>query len=203
MDPTIWIAFTLASAALVAIPGPTVMLVLSLSVREGRRGALPLTLGVAAGDLVAMSAVMAGLGALVMASATLFTTLKLIGAAYLVWLGLRMILSRSPAPALPTKAPSAFRDAFWVTALNPKSIAFFLAFTPQFLDPARAYAPQAAILTATFVALGALNAAIYATLAGRLATLLRGGASRWMERAGGAVLIAMGALTALTRRPVH
>jgi len=202
----IWLAFVAASTALLLIPGPTVLLVLSYSLSQGRRVAVSTAAGVALGDLIAMSASLAGLGALVLTSATLFTVLKWVGAVYLVWLGAKLILSASDNPMdLPeTDAVTArrtFGHAAVVTALNPKSIAFFIAFVPQFIDPAAPLWPQFAILIATFVALAALNALAYALLADQLrARLLRPGLITWMTRAGGATLIGMGVLTATLRR---
>ena len=207
MDPTAWAAFAAASTALLLIPGPTVLLVTSYALSQGRRVAVAGALGVALGDLVAMSASLAGLGALVLASATLFTALKWAGAAYLVWMGWR--LWRTAGDGVPgtsgvpgtVPAGEVFRHAALVTALNPKSIAFFIAFVPQFVDPARPLGPQFALLVGTFVGLAALNALAYALLADRMrAGLARPGVLRWITRGGAAALIAMGAATALTRR---
>lgn len=207
MDPTVWFAFAAASTALLLIPGPTVLLVLAYALGQGRRVAVPTALGVAAGDLVAMTASLAGLGALVMTSATLFVALKWAGAAYLVYLGLRMILGAGNATpvALEGRAALSPREAFvnaaFVTALNPKSIAFFIAFVPQFLDPSRPLAGQSGILIATFVGLAAANALLYAVVANRLRGMIRRPAvTRWTTRAGGATLIGMGVATATLRR---
>ncbi|SEO27189.1 Threonine/homoserine/homoserine lactone efflux protein [Salinihabitans flavidus] len=203
----LWLAFAAASCALVLIPGPTVLLVLSYALSQGRAVALATAAGVALGDFLAMSASLAGLGALVMASATAFTVLKWAGAAYLVWLGLKMLHSAGAArmgavvraEALPARG--VFAHAAAVTALNPKSIGFFIAFVPQFVNPAHPVAPQFATMIATFVGIGALNALAYALLADRLrARIGRPGAIRWMTRAGGAALIGMGVLTATLRR---
>ncbi|MGB0499472.1 MAG: LysE family translocator, partial [Rubricella sp.] len=90
MTLEIWIAFTLASGVLLAIPGPTVMLVLATGIGRGRRAALGTVPGIALGDLTAMSVSLAGAGALLAASATAFTVLKLAGAAYLMWMGLKL-----------------------------------------------------------------------------------------------------------------
>ncbi|MEX3014512.1 LysE family translocator [Gymnodinialimonas hymeniacidonis] len=201
-----WLAFVAASTLLVLIPGPTVLLVLSYAISQGRRVAVSTAAGVAVGDLVAMTASLAGLGALVLASATLFTALKWIGAVYLVYLGVKMILgARSAAFALPEaeaiSARRTFGHAAAVTALNPKSIAFFIAFVPQFIAPEAALLPQFAILIGTFVAIATLNALAYALLAGSLRNRLsRPGVIAWLTRAGGGTLIAMGVLTATLRR---
>lgn len=205
MPLDLWLAFAAASAVLLVIPGPTILLVLSYALSQGRRVAVAMALGVALGDLVAMSASLAGLGALVLASATLFTVLKWIGAAYLVWLGVKLIRSRPVLAAEvdpePRPARTIFAHAAAVTALNPKSIAFFIAFVPQFIRPEAALAPQFAVLVATFVSLAAINALCYALLADRLrAQIRRPAVLRWMTRAGGGALIGMGALTASVAR---
>ncbi|MGC9418542.1 MAG: LysE family translocator [Rhodovulum sp.] len=204
MPLDLWLAFAAASAVLLVIPGPTILLVLSYALSQGRRVAVAMALGVALGDLVAMSASLAGLGALVLASATLFTVLKWIGAAYLIWLGVKLIRSRPVLAAEvapePRPARAIFAHAAAVTALNPKSIAFFIAFVPQFLRPEAALAPQFAVLVATFVGLAAVNALAYALLADRLrAQIRRPAVLRWMTRAGGGALIGMGAVTASAR----
>lgn len=195
-----WLAFALASLIAVMIPGPVVIFILGRSLGGGWRAALPTVAGVALGDAVALTASLAGLGALLAASATAFTIAKWLGAAYLIWLGIK--LWRAPvgeAVALPARR--AFQDAFLVTVLNPKSIAFFVAFLPQFLDPARAFLPQAALVLVTFVGLGALNAAGYALLAGTLADAVKRPAfRRGFNRLGGGMLIGAGLATAAMRR---
>ena len=197
-----WVAFLAAASVMLLIPGPTILLVIGQSLGGGRRAALPLVAGVAAGDLVAMSLSLAGLGALLSASAALFTALKWMGAAYLVYLGLRLWRAPvEPGAAAPVTARAAWRQAFVVTALNPKSIAFFVAFVPQFLDAARPFLPQAVILVASFVLLAALNALLYALAAGRLSgAVRRPEVRRALNRAGGGVLIGAGLATATLRR---
>ncbi|GGF44336.1 Threonine/homoserine/homoserine lactone efflux protein [Mameliella alba] len=205
MDLNLWLAFVAASTALLLIPGPTVLLVLSYALSKGRSVAIASAAGVATGDFIAMSLSLAGLGALVAASATLFTVLKWVGAAYLVWLGVKLIRS---APreglALPDSdvtAHGVFGHNLAVTALNPKSIAFFIAFVPQFVTPQAPLLPQFAILVSTFVTLAALNALAYALAADRLRRMIqRPSILAWLTRAGGATLIGMGVLTATLRR---
>ena len=150
MSLELWLAFVAASAILLAIPGPTILIVVSYALGHGRRAALSTVAGVALGDFTAMTCSMLGLGALLATSAMLFTALKWLGAAYLVWLGIK--LWRAPptlgaagaegeAGAAPELRPwRMFGHAYVVTALNPKSLVFFVAFLPQFLDlsaPAR------------------------------------------------------------------
>lgn len=208
MDFHVWLAFASASTALLLIPGPTVLLILSYAISQGRRVALATAAGVALGDLVAMSASLAGLGALVLASATLFSALKWIGAAYLVYLGIKLFRSAPSAsigvpdetpPAAPTKV---FAHSAAVTALNPKSIVFFIAFVPQFIAPEAALVPQFAVLIATFVGLAAINALAYALLADKLRRQIsRPSMIPVLSRFGGGALIAMGVMTAAFRRP--
>jgi threonine/homoserine/homoserine lactone efflux protein len=201
VELTTWLAFCAAAIAMLLIPGPTILLVIGQSLGGGARHALSLVAGVALGDLTAMTLSLAGLGAVLAASASLFTALKWAGAAYLVWLGVK--LWRAPveagaAPPLPARR--AMREAYVVTALNPKGIVFFVAFVPQFIDPARGFVPQAAILVATFVSLAAVNAFGYALLAGRLsAAVRRPSIRRVLNRCGGAVLMGAGLAVALRR----
>lgn len=201
MDLTLWLAFVAAAIAMLVIPGPTILLVIGQSLGGGARNALPLVAGVALGDLTAMTLSLAGLGALLAASSAAFTALKWVGAAYLVWLGVKMWRAPVGAEAAPPlSARRALREAYVVTALNPKSIVFFVAFVPQFLDPARPFVPQAAILVATFVTLAAANAALYAVLAARLSgAVRRPGLRRALNRTGGAVLMGAGLAVALRR----
>src|SRR3954452_14423826 len=147
-------------------PGPTILLVVSYAMGQGRRVALPVAAGVALGDFTAMTASMLGLGLILAASATLFTVLKWAGAAYLIWLGIKLWRAGGSPGALPsagTRSPRAMMlHAMVVTALNPKSIPFFIAFLPQFLDPAQSFATQMLIFESTFLVLAATNAFAYA-----------------------------------------
>ena len=207
MDLSLWMTFVGATLLLLIIPGPTVVLVLTYPLTQGRRVAVASAAGVALGDFIAMTASLVGLGALVLASSTLFAALKWVGAAYLVWMGIGMIRSAGSAKAIQIEdapqlsAGAVFRNAAVVTALNPKGIVFFIAFVPQFIRTDAALAPQFAILIATFVSLATINVLVYALLADRLrATIRRPSVLAWMTRIGGGVLIAMGVLTATLRK---
>jgi threonine/homoserine/homoserine lactone efflux protein len=197
-----WAGFVAATLVMLAIPGPTILLVIGQSLGAGRRHALPLVAGVALGDLTAMSLSLAGLGAVMAASTLLFTAFKWAGAAYLVWLGVKLWRAPVASGAVPpVTGRRAMRDAYVVTALNPKSIAFFVAFVPQFIDSGAPFLPQALVLVATFVSLAALNALAYALLAGRLSgAVTRPGVRRWFNRVGGSALIGAGVATAAMRR---
>lgn len=169
----VWLTFVFASTALLLIPGPTVLLVLSYALSQGCTVAITTAAGVALGDLIAMTAPLAGLGALVLASATLFVALKWIGAVYLLYLGVKLIRS-APKSSMsladtsgPMAASSVFLHAATVTALNPKSIAFFIAFV-LLADKLRRRIERPRVLG-------------------------------WLTGLGGSALIAMGVMTALLR----
>lgn len=206
MPLELWLAFALASTALLAIPGPTVLLVVSYALGQGRRSGLATVPGVALGDFTAMTVSLLGAGAVLAASATLFTVLKLAGAAYLAWLVVQLWRAK---PALETivgtNAPIRPRSMFWnayvVTALNPKSIVFFVAFLPQFTVAARPLLPQFLLLEATFLTLAIINIALWAVLAGQMRARFRDPATlRFANRIGAGFLIGAAALTVLVRR---
>lgn len=207
MDFQIWLTFVAASMALLLIPGPTVLLVLSYAISQGKRVALASVAGVALGDLIAMSASLAGLGALVLASATLFTALKWVGAVYLIFLGVKLFQSASTTSLgdveniTKTNASNVFGHVTAVTALNPKSIVFFIAFVPQFISVESPLLPQFSILVATFVGLASINALAYALLADKLrARIARPSVLAGFSRIGGGALVAMGVAAATFKR---
>ncbi|CAB3770211.1 LysE family translocator [Paraburkholderia solisilvae] len=202
-----WLPFAIASAILVAIPGPTVLLVVSYALGHGRRYALVTTAGVALGDLTSMTASMLGLGVILAASATLFTALKWVGAAYLIYLGVK--LWRAPvqaedsslAASAETRTGRIFAHAYAVTALNPKSIVFFVAFVPQFIDAQAATWSQIALFEATFVGLATFNALGYALLASAARRAIRKpGVQLAVNRTGGTLLIGAGMLAAAWKK---
>jgi threonine/homoserine/homoserine lactone efflux protein len=195
-----WLAFVAASAVLLLIPGPTILLVVSYALGQGRRVALPVATGVALGDFTAMTLSMLGLGALLAASATLFTVLKWVGAFYLIWLGIKLWRAAGTGAIPEARADGSplkmMAHAWLVTALNPKSLTFFVAFLPQFLDPAGDWLTQMAIFEATFLTLAAANAFGYALVAGRLRGAI--GSPRIIaavNRTGGTLLIGAGLAT--------
>src|SRR4051812_37809774 len=162
MTLSLWAAFVAASSILLVTPGPTVLLVVSYALGQGWRTAFPMAAGVALGDFTAMTLSMLGLGAVLAASATVFTALRWAGAAYLVWLGVKLWRAGGRLDARPrTDAAPVWRmlgHAWLVTALNPKSLTFFVAFLPQFLDPKADLLPQMALFEATFLTLAFANA---------------------------------------------
>ncbi len=201
-----WLAFVAAASIMLAIPGPTILTVISCSVSHGRRAALPLVAGVALGDSTALALSLLGLSALLATSAFWFTIVKLAGGLYLIYLGWAMLRNDAPqaapvATAAATSAGTLFTTAYLVTALNPKGIIFFVAFLPQFITPGAAAGPQLWILAVTFVTLATLNATIYAICAAairKLATSHRG--RTIFHRTGGTLLIGAGIWAVMARR---
>ena len=187
MTFTTWLAFAAASTVLLMIPGPTVLLVVSYALTQGRRVAFATAIGVALGDFTAMTLSLAGLGAILLASSSVFTGLKWIGAAYLVYLGIKLwraepVLAEAELSPRRGEARQILGHAFVVTSLNPKSIAFFVAFVPQFIDRQSALLPQLVLMEATFVILATLNALFFAYAADSLrARIRRTGVLTWLE----------------------
>ncbi len=195
-----WAAFAAASSILLVIPGPTVLLVVSYALGQGWRTALPMAVGVALGDFTAMTLSMLGLGALLATSATLFTILKWVGAAYLIYLGIKLWRAGGTLDAPPrTDAVSAAKmlgHAWLVTALNPKSITFFVAFLPAFLDPRADFLTQMLVFETTFLMLAFANAFGYALVASRARRLASNPrAIGVVNKVGGGLLVGAGVAT--------
>lgn len=199
-----WLAFVAASSILLVIPGPTILLVVSYALGRGWRTALPMSIGVALGDFTAMTLSMLGIGALLAASATVFTVLKWAGAAYLVYLGIKLFRAGGTLSAEPRTDATSFAKmmghAWLVTALNPKSITFFVAFLPQFLDRHADFWTQMIVFEATFLALAFANAFGYALVAARAREVVRNPRTiRLFNRAGGSLLVGAGVATVAMR----
>ena len=202
MSIEVWAAFAAAATVVLVVPGPTIILVAGQAMSHGKKSVFPLVAGVTAGDFAAMTLSLLGMGAVLAASAALFSALKLFGALYLVYLGLKLFRSTPGENRIgPSEARkdgfSLFRKAFVVTSLNPKSIVFFVAFLPQFVDTAQPVLPQLLVLGGTFLTLGTINAAIYGILAGHFREkIAKKGPGVWLNRCGGTVLIGAGVFTA-------
>lgn len=201
MSLELYIGFVLASCLILIIPGPTIILVVSQAISHGKRSVAPLAAGVVAGDFTAMTLSLLGLGSLLSVSAELFNLLKWIGAIYLIYLGVRLWTSKSNQVEIQSEqggssGRSLFRSSFIVTALNPKSITFFIAFFPQFISGSGTIG-QLCVLGLTFLALAALNALIYGMFAGQFNDILQKQSARqWLNRGGGSALIGAGIVTA-------
>ena len=201
----IWLAYALAAAVVTVIPGPTILLVITQSVAHGRAAALPLVAGVVLGDTVAVVLSLLGLGALLAASAGWFAVVKWLGAAYLIYLGVRFWCDSgkgiAPTAAATDAARSLFGQAFLVTTFNPKGILFFIAFLPQFVTPTADVPAQLVILAATFIVIGGITAMCYAVFAGGLTRFLQAeNVRRRFNRCGGTALIGAGVFAATAQR---
>ncbi len=201
-------AYVIATLIVLAIPGPTIMLVVSYALTQGKKSALASVMGVGLGDATAATASLLGLGAILAASATAFAVLKWVGAVYLVWLGIKMWRSR-PTALGPHKVEDVpvrkiFWHAYFVTSLNPKGIVFFMAFLPHFIAPEADVVPQLAVLGATFVVLGVLNAAVYAYTAAAVGKKLRTPSFlRLVNKVGGGFLMSAAVMTATLPRSAN
>ena len=207
-DATTFALFAAASLAFLVIPGPSVFYIVTRSLVQGRRAGITSMLGVQAGGLVHVVAAAFGVSALIASSAAAFTVVKYAGAAYLVFLGLRKLFGRDgDGDAELTAAPASERTLFWhgvvVNILNPKTALFFLAFLPQFVDPAAAVAPQMLVLGTLLVGLGVLSDGTYALLAAGAGRKLRetAAARRRLDRMSGGVFISLGLVAALAGEP--
>jgi threonine/homoserine/homoserine lactone efflux protein len=194
-------------------PGPDVLYIVTNALRSGARAGIVAGLGITAGCFVHVFAAALGVGALVAASATAFTVLKWLGAAYLLWVGLKLLMARPPEQVadlrslatsqVPATLGAVFLGGFWTNVLNPKVAIFFLAFVPQFI------APETPDKTLAFVLLGVLfninsipvnsGWALAAAWMARRSAVQRG--MHWLDRAAGAMFIAFGARLALSDNP--
>ena len=196
--------FAIAATALIVIPGPSVLYIVSQSVGQGRAGGLAAVLGVEIGAFVHVAGAALGVSAILASSATAFSVLKLAGGAYLIVLGIRRLLERDSESQLVTGRTrplgAIFRQGVIVNALNPKTALFFLAFLPQFVDPDKGHAGlQAAILGVVWVLIATICDAVWAIGSGSLVGLLRTSerARRVERRASGGILIGLGVLATL------
>ncbi|PZG00972.1 LysE family translocator [Nonomuraea aridisoli] len=180
-DISTLVVFCAATLALLIVPGPAVLYIVTRSVSQGSSAGLISVLGVHVGSVVHVAAAALGISALLAASATAFTIVKYVGVAYLVWLGVRKLMRRSAEEHAVELRVHSKRRLFWegvlVNVLNPKTAVFFVAFLPQFADPgAGPIGPQILVLGLLWIALGMISDGTYAMLSSALAGRLRGSA---------------------------
>ena len=206
MHWNLWLGFVAAAFFIGVIPGPAVTSIVGYALGSGRRTALASVAGMSVGSIIAMTLSLAGVGAILRASAMAFMVLKWTGAAYLIGLGVVTLAKArgKPAADVPPPKPIAARAAYLsnvaLGAFHPKTIVFFVAFAPQFISAKGDYLTQAAILVATFAAVVGTTDTAYALVASHASQLLkRPAALLWSKRAGGGVLIAAGVATAAVR----
>jgi threonine/homoserine/homoserine lactone efflux protein len=200
--------FVVAALVLLVVPGPSVLYIVARSIEGGRTAGLVSVLGVQTGAMVHIAFAAVGLSAILASSALAFSVVKWLGAAYLVWLGLRQIFGRDKGnkdvTVEPARLSRVFSQGVIVNILNPKTALFFLAFLPQFVDPARGAAwTQILLLGATFVILALCSDGLYALLSGTAGGWLRrrmkGATFRRGQRfVSGGILIALGAAAAVS-----
>ena len=197
-----WLAYTFVTATFLLIPGPTILLVISYSLIRGRQAVFALLLGVGLGDIVAMILSFIGVGLLLQTVTIAFQFLKWIGAAYLILLGIKMWRSASESMELSAITDkkvwhAIMANAFVITALNPKSIVFFLAFLPQFINSEKPFITQSLILGSTFLVLAIISVLFYSMLASFTGQQMQLSLiHRWTNRIGGSLLIGAGGMIA-------
>jgi homoserine/homoserine lactone efflux protein len=204
-----WLWFCATETVLCLMPGPAVLFVLATALRRGFASATVAAAGILAGNTFYFALSASGIAAVIVTSHTLFRALKWAGAAYLVWLGLRMLLSRaaerSPAEhgsgpqRLSGSAGRLFGRAFIVQAANPKALVFFIALLPQFINPAASVPWQILVLGLSSAAIEFTVLSLYAAVAARARSMAGAQVSGAVERIGGAALIAVGARLAWYR----
>jgi threonine/homoserine/homoserine lactone efflux protein len=206
MSMEYYLAFCLATAVLILMPGPIVTLVVAQSLRHGTGTGLATVAGSSVGNALLVAAGALGLSTAMVLLADLFDLIRWLGAAYLIWLGLRAWRDKGVAlEDAAAAAPGAKTRVFWqglvVATTNPKTILFYAAFFPQFIDVAAPLAPQLALMSVSFVIIGATFDGAYALLAGRLRGWFRGARrARIRSRVTGTLLIGTGIGLALARR---
>ncbi|MDP9846347.1 LysE family translocator [Streptosporangium lutulentum] len=204
-DLTILALFAVATLALLLVPGPAVVYIVTRSVAQGRSAGLISVLGIHLGSVVHVAAAALGISALLATSATAFAVVKYLGAAYLVWLGVRKLMARQSGdeavePPLASRS-RMFWQGFVVNVLNPKTAIFFLAFLPQFTDHTRGpIAPQILLLGVIWIVLGMASDGAFALLASAMAGRLRRSARarRRLDLTSGVVYLGLGAVAAFT-----
>lgn len=204
-DPGTYAVFAAAALALAVVPGPAVLYIVAQSVPGGRRAGIVSALGVSTGGLFHVGAAVIGLSALLAASAEAFTVVKLLGAAYLVYLGIRALLSRDERIGGRHVEPTlgrTYRRGVVVNVLNPKTALFFVAFLPQFVDPDGSTKAQLAILGLTFVLIALTSDLVWALVAGTAGGVLRRSRTflRIQRYVSGTIFLALGALAATAGR---
>jgi len=205
LDTTSLGLFLVAAFVILVTPGPAVLYIIARSVDQGRLAGIVSTLGVGVGTLFHVAAAALGLSALLASSAMAFGVLKYLGAAYLIYLGIRKLMERDPDATRRARLPESLGRIFWqgvvVNVLNPKTALFFLAFLPQFVDIDRGLAAvQMLVLGLIFVAMGILSDGVWALFAGSAGSWLKshGGFLHTQRYFAGSVFIALGLIVAVS-----
>jgi homoserine/homoserine lactone efflux protein len=193
----VWALFVLTESALCLTPGPAVLLVVAYALTRGAAASVWATLGIVSANILYFALSATGLGAVLLASYELFSLVRWLGAAYLIWLGVRMIIGRStvrpPATIGTGPARRTFVNGFLLQAANPKALLFFVALLPQFIDPGGRVASQVAVLGITSVVIELVVLVAYGLAAGRFHALAgRPRVARLAGAVGGTMLVGAG-----------
>lgn len=202
MTPELYLAYLVACVVVVVVPGPSVTLIVANSLTHGTRAGLLNVVGTQLGIAAMIALVGVGLASLIATLGWWFEWVRLAGAAYLVWLGMKMLRARTAlGEARATQRPRGgfLLQGFLVAISNPKTLVFFSAFIPQFIDPAGSYAEQVAIMGATAVFVAAISDGLYAVLAGGAGRRISQRTMRLLSRVSGGVLVGGGLWLALSR----
>ncbi|MEP9386727.1 LysE family translocator [Mesorhizobium sp. KR9-304] len=202
MSLELYAAYLAACIVIIMVPGPTVTLIIASSMRHGARAGLANVAGTQAGIALMIAIAGIGLTTIIEAMGHWFELLRLLGAAYLIWMGWQML--RSSGRLAPGEAPARprggfFLQGFLVAVSNPKTLIFFGAFFPQFIDPAGNYALQIAVMGATALVFAAMSDSAYALVAGRAGNMLSANRVRLLSRISGGFLIGGGVWLAFSR----
>ena len=203
-DPATYLAFVAASALIVIVPGPTVTVIIANSLRSGAKAGMMNVAGTQVGLLIMLAVLALGLSTVVSTLGWAFDVIRLLGAAYLIWLGVKLWRSDGRLGEASEAEARSMARYFWqgfvVIWSNPKALLFFGAFLPQFVDPVGSPALQIMVLGLTFMAVATILDGAYALAAGKTGALLSRNNVRWLERVSGTFLIGGGIWLALTRR---
>ncbi len=202
MSLSSYLTFLFACVVIMIVPGPAVTLIVANSLRHGRRAGMLNVAGMQIGLALTVLVALLGLASLIAAMGTWFTWVRLAGAAYLVWLGVKLLASANDSAQDGT--PRQPRGGFFLQGLvvsvsNPKTLLFFGAFFPQFIDASQDFTLQVLLMGATAMAVAAISDSTYALLASRAGAALSRSRVRWMTRASGVTLIGGGLWLALAR----
>ena len=207
IEPAVLLAYIAIVLGFVFIPGPATLLTVARATSSGTKAGIATGAGVAVGDVIHTAMAVIGISAIIATSALLFSLIKYLGAAYLVYLGIRAMLEKTPAitsgARVPLTAQQAFRQAVIAEVLNPKTALFFLAFLPQFVDPANGLIwLQLTLFGLIFVCLGLLSTVVFAVGAGGLGNFLRRNPTvlKWQGRVVGGIYCGLGLRLAFQER---
>ena len=205
MNPELYFAFVAATAVMILLPGPSVMLTVAHGMAFGPRGALVTLTGIVSGISVQLAITLAGMTSFMIFMTEWFEVLRWAGVAYLVYLGIQQWRADPTAPDLPNGSASSPRSRFLqglvITVMNPKSMIFLAAFFPQFIDPAVPLSLQLPVLSVTFVAIAFVFTGLWLIPAGQAARWFRSASrARWRNRITGSLILGAGVGLALARR---